>query len=361
MKAILALEDGSTFEGAAVGAGGERMGEVILNTAVVGYQEIVTDPANAGKIVVLTYPLIGNYGAAAKFSESERCWASALVMKERSRTVSNWQAQESLDDFIKKEKLVAIEGVDTRTLAVLIREKGQMAGIVSTKKSDRKGLMRKLSAWKKKAKVDFISKVSVGKVRRIRGRKGGPTVGILDLGLRNGFVSQLRTLGCSLAVLPYDTSAESILGMKLDGLVLCGGPEEDEAIPSVVDQVRKLLGKVPMLGICTGHEVIALALGGRLEKMKVGHRGVNYPVRTPDSFKGEITVQNHSYIVDEKSLAAQKGVKITLRNVNDNSVEEMRSGSLRFISTQYYPVSPGFEEVNPVFPAFLAMARKKGK
>lgn len=347
---MLVLEDGSAFEGVSFGVEGERIGEVALNTSVVGYQEMMTDPANAGKILVLTYPLIGNYGVAKKFNESEKCWIAGLAIKEPSRIYSNWQAEGSFDDFVKKEGVVTISDIDTRTLAVTIRDKGEMLGIVSTKTLKKEELLSKIREHKNTAKVDFIRKISAKKPYEIKGP--GPRVAVLDLGMANSFIRQLKTLGCAITLLPYDTDAASILG-KYNGIIISNGPENDEALRSITVTVKTLLGKIPMLGISTGHEVIALALGGKLERMSLGHRGVNYPVKPDNSFKGRITVQNHTYVVADDSLKQHKDVKITLRNINDRSIEEMESKGLKFIAAQYYPASPGFDEVNELFIRFL--------
>ena len=351
MKAMLVLEDGSAFEGVSFGVEGERIGEVAMNTAVVGYQEMMTDPANAGKILVLTYPLIGNYGVAKKFNESDKCWIAGLAIKEPSRIYSNWQAEGSFDDFVKKEDVVTISDIDTRTLAVTIRDKGEMLGIISTGSAKKSELLAKIKEYKKTAKIDFIRKISTKKPNEIRG--SGSKVAVIDLGMTNSFVKQLKALDCNITLLPHDTDAASILSKSYNGVIISNGPENDEALRGIAHTVKALLGKIPILGISTGHEVIAMALGGKLERMSLGHRGVNYPVKPDDSFKGDITVQNHTYAVNNDSMRSHKDVKITLRNVNDKSIEEMESKTLKFISTQYYPTSPGFDEVNNVFRRFL--------
>lgn len=359
MKAVLILEDGSVFEGLSMGAPGERIGELVLNTAVVGYQEAMTDPANAGKIVVFTYPLIGNYGTAEKFYESKKVWTEAVITKEVSGVCSNWQAEDTFGGFLKKEGAVAIAGLDTRTLAVKLRDDGEMMGIVSSKDLNKSALLKKLKAYKKKTVKDLISRISVDTPAHLKAHGGGPKIAVLDLGMPNSFIRQLEALGCCVSLLPFDTGSDEILQLNVDGLVISSGPEGDKSAQKIAATVKKLLGKVPMLGISLGHEIIALALGGKLKKMKIGHHGVNYPVRPDDSFKGEITVQNHSFIVDEHSLKAARGVEITLRNINDNSIEEMESRQLKFISTQYCPASPGFNEVNEVFRRFLKMLHQK--
>ena len=359
MKGLLVLEDGSSFEGASIGVTGERIGEVIFNTSVVGYQEMMTDPSNAGKILVLTYPLIGNYGIAPKFNESKRCWIEALVVKEKSRISSNWQVEDTFDNFLKKEKLLALSEIDTRTLVVNIRDNGQMLGIISNEDTKKTDLMKKLKTHKKNIKKEFIKDISVKEITKINKNSSGAKIGILDLGMVNNFLKQLKSLGCNLTLLPYNTDADKILSLKFDGLIISNGPEEDEAIPEIVKVVQRILGKIPLLGISTGHEIIGLALGGKRTKMKLGHHGVNYPVRSSSSYKGDITVQNHSFIVDEDSIKDKKIITITLRHVNDNTIEEMESIPLQFISTQYYPVSPGFDEVHQVFKRFLRMTIAK--
>jgi carbamoyl-phosphate synthase, small subunit len=360
MKAKLVLEDGSVFDGISVGAEGEKIGEVMINTAVVGYQEMATDPTNAGKILVLTYPLIGNYGVAKKFNESRKCWISGLIIKESSRIQSNWQSEGPLEGFLKKEDVVTISDVDTRTLATTIRDKGEMLGIVSTKSSTNDELLKKLKDHKRN-RLEEIKNISVKRPTEIKGKPSGANIAVLDLGMKNSFIKQLATLGCNITLLPYNTKAKDILALKPDGLIVSNGPENDAAIPGIAITVGELLGKIPMMGIATGHEIIGLALVGKLTKMKIGHHGSNYPIKPPDSFKGEITVQNHSYIIDESSIKSKKNVTITMRNVNDNSIEELESKQLKFISTQYNPVSPGFDEVNGAFIRFLKIAGKSSK
>lgn len=360
MKAKIALEDGSEFEGVAIGPEGERTGEVVLNTAVVGYQEMMTDPTNAGKILVLTYPLIGNYGIAKKFNESKKCWLAGLAIKESSRIYSNWQAEGSFEDFIDKEGVLAIAGIDTRTLATTIRDKGEMFGIISTKNSKKGELLDRIKEAKSD-KTDFIKSISVNKPAEIRSGPQGAKIAVLDLGILNSFTRQLCTLGCNITLLPYDTSSKYILGQKYDGLVISNGPENDKSLDKVALTVKELIGKIPMMGIATGHEAIGLALGASLAKMRIGHHGVNYPIKPPDSLKGSITVQNHSYIIDEGTLKNRKDVSITARNVNDNTIEELESRALKFISTQYNPASAGFNEVNDAFLRFMKIAGKSSR
>ncbi len=232
-----------------------------------------------------------------------------------------------------------------------------MFGIISTKEKNTDKLLKKLKEAIKSKSKNLIKDISVKKITKLGGNVSGTKIAVLDLGITNSFLKQLKTLKCNVTLLPFDTDSGKILKAKYKGLIISNGPEDDKAIPKIAKTIQKLLGKIPILGISTGHEVIALALGGKLKKMKLGHHGVNYPIKSADSFKGEITVQNHSFIVDEGSIKKIKDVKVTMRNVNDKSIEEMESKKLKFISVQYYPVSPGFDEVNPVFLRFIKLIK----
>jgi carbamoyl-phosphate synthase small subunit len=353
MKAILMLEDGKSFIGEALGSG-ESIGRLALNTAVVGYQEMLTDPANAGKILALTYPLIGNYGCAPKFNESSRVWAEGLVIKEKTRLTSNWQAQQSFDDFVKERKLPLICGIDTRALAVHLRQKGEIYGAISTQCGSAKELLAKIAAREKEKKESRLPEVGLKKPLHC-GRAGGKKIAVLDLGLTKSILAQLEKLGLNITVVPYYTSAAEILRAKPKGLVISGGPEQDPGLGEVIERIKPIIGKIPLLGISTGHQVVALALGVKLARMRLGHRGVNYPLQRPDSYKGEITSQNHGWCVDADSLAKIKAVKITSYNLNDRSVEEMESKKLKILGAQYLPVSPGLGEVNALFKRFVKM------
>jgi carbamoyl-phosphate synthase small subunit len=359
MKAILLLEDGKSFLGKGLGVEGEGIGEVILNTAVVGYQEMLTDPANAGKILVLTYPLIGNYGVAPKFNESNAAWLSGLVIKERSRIYSNWQAKDSFDNFVKRHRLVTIYDLDTRSLTAHLRNKGQMLGIISTHRPDTKELLSKIQNFRKKTRESILPKISVAKHQHVGKEKSKKKIAVLDLGITHSVVKQLLALDLSLTLLPFNTTAQEILRIKPAGLIISNGPEDDPGLDRVVNNIKPLINWLPILGISTGHQVLVRALGAKLNKLKLGHRGVNYPIHNPVSYKGEITTQNHVYAADAESLSKIKDVKITGYNLNDRTVEEIESKKLKILGIQYYPVSPGFNEVNDVFKRFIKMMRKK--
>jgi len=360
MKAILMLEDGKSFSGTTMaGAGGQRIGEVVLNTAVVGYQELLTDPANAGKILIFTYPLIGNYGCAPKFNQSKKVWAEAAVIKEGSRICSNWQATQSFDDFVKDNGLLVLRGVDTRTLAVHVRQKGQMLGIISTQATQPKELLKALEEFKKQPRASFLPEISAHKVI-VHGspKPKQKKIAVLDLGVTQGFLRQLHLAGFHVTQLPYNTPAHDILELKAHGLVVSSGPEQDPGLAAVSETIKALIGKLPILGVASGHQALAAALGAKVQKMRLGHRGANCPVHNPSSYKGEITAQNHSYAVDAESLGRIKNLKITGCNLNDRTVEEIESRTLKFLGVQYEPACPGFDEVNPVFLRFKKMVER---
>jgi len=359
MKALLVLEDGKSFIGeTAWEQNQEAIGEVIFNTSVVGYQEMMTHPANAGKILVLTYPLIGNYGTTAQFNESKKTRIAGLVIKEKTRIYSNWQARQSFDSFVKASNTPVLVQADTRTVAVHLRQKGQMFGIISTRSSDVKELLAKIDIFKKKTPASRLPEISTKKELRLgRATKQAKRAAILDLGVTNGILRQLQALGLSITVFPYNSNAQEILRSRPHGIVVSCGPEDDPALAQVASSVKVLLGKLPMLGIETGHQVICRALGAKITKMRLGHHGVNYPIHHPTSYKGEITVQNHSYVVDADSLSSLKAVKITAYNLNDRTVEEIESRRFKLIGVQYSPASPGCNEINSVFKRFVKMLK----
>ncbi|MCM8783834.1 MAG: glutamine-hydrolyzing carbamoyl-phosphate synthase small subunit [Candidatus Omnitrophica bacterium] len=353
-RAKLVLEDETVFEGKFAGAGGEAIGKVIFNTGVVGYQEVITDPSNVGKIIVFTYPLIGNYGVSPKFNESERIWCQGLVIKEKSRIFSNWQAKESLECFLERNRTIAITDVDTRTLMVHLREKGEMGGIIASENSSVLKLLRKIESFKKR-KSSFLEEISIKK-KRVCGKQNAKTrIGILDLGLTKSIISQWENLGVQLILLPYRTSFEELRDLKLNGLIISHGPEEDLKLLGVVENIRPLIGKIPLLGISTGFHVLAEALGLKLKKMKLGHRGLNYPLMRPGSQKGEITVQNHVWVVDRLEVDKKKELKITGYNLNDQTIEEIESKKLKLIGIEYYPLSLEAGKPHPIFTKFLRM------
>ena len=335
-KAIIVLEDGTQFEGTSFGAEGEVVGEIIFNTQVVGYQEILTDPANKGKMVAMGYPLIGNYGINDRCHESGQAQVSALIVKENSRIYSNWQAKESLEDFMKRNNVVGIEGIDTQAITVHLRDHGEMRAIVSTKDFSKISLVSKARAYEA---PDLTAEV--------QGAKKAPgadskTV-IINLGVNNSTLAKHP----GATVLSYKAKAEKILEKKPTQVVISSGPGDPTKLNGLVEEVKKLIGEVPIYGIQNGACVLALALGCSVHKMKVGHHGANYPVVDPKTGKGEISVQNHSYSVD----AVPNGIKVVHVNLNDKTIEKFQSKDGKCVGTLYFPIDertklkPGYKYV----------------
>lgn len=337
MKGILVLEDGSVWVGSAFGAEGEAVGDVVFNTQVVGYQEILTDPAYQKNIVVMGYPHIGNYGINARCHESDKAHAAAMIVKEYSKIYSNWQATGSLGDFMRDNNVIGIEAIDTRALTVHIRENGEMRGIVSTGGGSKESLLKKL-----KEAGESNYKLQNFKINPKHQSTNSKTI-IINLGVNNSTLARFH----GAAVVSHDMSAEDILGMKPEQVVISSGPGEPRKMIDLVDEVKKLAGKVPLYGIQNGACVLALALGCSVYKMKVGHHGVNHPVVDPKTGVGEISIQNHSYGIDKLG----SDVKVSHVNLNDKTIEKFETKDGKCVGTLYFPIdergklAPGYKYV----------------
>ncbi|WP_294342338.1 glutamine-hydrolyzing carbamoyl-phosphate synthase small subunit [uncultured Clostridium sp.] len=351
MNGILYLEDGRKYEGTAFGTVGTFVGEIVFNTSMTGYQEILTDPSYAGQIITMTYPLIGNYGVSSLFQESRGIFAKGFVVKSLCTDPSNWTNEKDLDQYLKEQGVIGLSGIDTRSITREIRDKGAMKALITSENLTDEELKDILENTKIDTKV--VKEVSRKEVEYIYGP--GKTVAVLDYGIKNNILENLKVRGCNLKVYPYNTSAEEILKDNPDGIFLSNGPGDPEEVPEAIENVKKLIGKKPIFGICLGHQIIALAIGAETYKLKYGHRGGNHGVYDIDRDRAYITSQNHGYAVKDESLEG-KGMVITHRNLNDNTVEGMRHETLPLFSVQFHPEgAPGPEDSEYLFDKFIAL------
>jgi carbamoyl-phosphate synthase small subunit len=354
MKAILALEDGTIFEGSGFGAAGEAFGEIVFNTSMAGYQEILTDPSYKGQIVTMTYPLIGNYGTNAEDVESHRPFVEGFVVREYSTTASNWRSEKSLDDYLKQYKIVGIEGIDTRALTRHIRLAGAMKAVISTEDLNPERLIEKAKSSPSLVGRDLVKDVTSQKTYNWN-ENGEYNVVVIDTGVKYNILRLLAERNCRVTVVPASTDAEQILKLQPSGIMLANGPGDPAAVPYVVETVKKLIGKVPMFGICLGQQMLGLAMGGKTFKLKFGHHGGNHPVKDMKTGKVHITVQNHGFCVDIDSLP-KDDLEITHINLNDQTLEGIRHKKLPIFSVQFHPEAcPGPHDARYMFDNFVEM------
>ncbi len=382
MEAMLALEDGRVFRGRGYGAPGERFGEVVFNTSLSGYQEILTDPSYAGQIVTLTYPHIGNYGTNPFDSESVRPFAEGLVVRELSELASNWRSVEEVSGFLADFGVPVISDIDTRALVRHLRRHGAMRGVISTIDHHAPSLVAKTKASPSMVGLDLASRVTTassyewtqastdiyaggdfGEARS--GRQQAPAerlhVVAYDYGIKHNILRHLADIGCRVTVVPAQTAASDVLELKPDGVFLSNGPGDPEPVAYAAKAVRELMGRVPIFGICLGHQIIGLALGGRTYKLKFGHHGGNHPVLNLETQKVEITAQNHGFAVDPDSLNANE-VQFTHVNLNDQTLEGLRHKSAPMFSVQYHPeASPGPHDAVYLFEQFRKLMGENKK
>jgi len=358
MNAILALEDGTIFKGKSFGAAGERFGEVVFNTSMSGYQEIITDPSYKGQIVAMTYPLIGNYGVNSEDVESCRPFIEGFVVKEYSKVASSWRSQKSLAEYLKENNILAIEGVDTRALTLHIRQKGAMKAVLSTVDLDENSLIKKALNSCGLVGRDLVKEVICSKPYKWN-QEGKFKVVAIDCGIKLNMLRILERKDCQVTVVPATVSSSRILKMKPDGLLLSNGPGDPAALPYIVNTVKELLGKLPIFGICLGHQMLGQALGGKTYKLKFGHHGANQPVKDLKTDKVSITVQNHGFCVDMDSLN-KKDIELTHINLNDLTPEGLRHKKLPVFSVQFHPESSaGPHDAEYLFDDFVKMIKKE--
>ena len=372
MQAILALEDGRIFRGEGHGAKGECYGEVVFNTSLTGYQEIFTDPSYAGQIVVLTNPQIGNYGTNLADNEANKPYIEGLVTREFSPVSSNWRSQQVADEYLERFQVPVISEIDTRALVRHLRTHGVMRGVLSSIETNTDALVEKARGIRKMDGTDLAKVVSTK--ARYEWEQDGPDpliqpvltdegepltpaephlhVVAYDFGIKKNILRMLSKEGCRVTVVPAETSAEDVLSLNPDGVFLSNGPGDPEPVTYAQENIRRLAGKTPIFGICLGHQLIGLALGGRTYKLKFGHHGGNHPVKRMESGKVEITCHNHNFAVDPDSMKTSE-VDLTHIDLNDNTLEGMRHRTLPIFSVQYHPeASPGPHDSNYLFRDF---------
>ncbi len=360
-KAILYLEDGTTFVGQRLSATGETAGEVVFNTSLTGYQEILTDPSYAGQIVVMTYPLIGNYGVNDEDVESNKIHLKGFIVKEFCRTYSNYRATKSLIQYLDENKIIALEGIDTRALTRLLRVKGAMKAIISTEDFDLKSLAEKIKKVPSMEGADWVKEVTAKAKYVWKSEENKPAqykVAAIDCGIKFNILRILSKLGCEIHVFPADASFEEIQAINPDGLFVSNGPGDPAVITYTIDTLRKAFGKLPIFGICLGHQMLGLALGGKTYKLKFGHHGGNHPVKDSLSNRISITCQNHGFCVDMNSLK-KEDVEMIDFNLNDQTLEGMRHKKYPILSFQHHPESsPGPHDAQYLFEYFIGMMEK---
>lgn len=354
-KRLLILEDGSVYEGEGFGYDRFQIGELIFNTGMSGYQEVLSDLSYCGQIVLMTYPLIGNYGINRDDFESLDPAVFGLVVKEYCQQPSNFRCDMNLDEFLRLKQIPGIAHVDTRAITRRLRQNGTMRATMADADADVDSIVKQLK--ESEPLHDQVSRVSTQKPFPIPAR--GKKVVLVDFGAKHGIIRELAARNCDLVVVPYNTSAEAILALHPDGVMLSNGPGDPKDLPEVIAMIRELIGKVVIFGICLGHQLIALACGANTVKLKFGHHGCNHPVLDQVHQCAEITSQNHNYAVEAESLA-ETGLEVTHWALNDHSVEGLRHRNYPIFSVQYHPESsPGPEDANHLFDDFIAMMEKE--
>ena len=353
--AILLLNDGKKFEGKKLGHLGETIGEVCFNTGMTGYQEILTDPSYCSQIVTMTSPHIGNYGINKEDVESNKIQVSGFVIKEESIVPSNWRSTSSLDEYLKKNKIVGIQDIDTRSLTRHIRDQGAMNGIISSVDNDLVNLSNKLKKAPSMNGLDLAKTVSTKKVYKWS-QTGQFKVAAIDYGIKHNILNILKDNNCEVTVFPAQTSAKEILDFNPDGIFLSNGPGDPSAVTYGIEMVKSLLGSKPIFGICLGHQILSLALGAKTFKLKFGHRGINHPVKNLETKVVEITSQNHGFAVDLNSLP--ENVVATHINLNDNTNEGIECKEFKAFSVQHHPESsPGPHDSRYLFDKFINLMK----
>jgi carbamoyl-phosphate synthase small subunit len=351
MKALLILEDGTVYEGESIGAEGQSISEIVFNTSMTGYLEVLTDPSYAGQAVCMTYPLIGNYGVTPDM-ESEKSHVGGFIVRELSRKDSNFRSTGTLSDFLKNQGIVGISGIDTRSLVKKLRDHGTMNGMITTDASvDPADVMPAIENYRV---GDVVSRVTVDEPKHLAGK--GPKVALLDLGMKKNIAKSLNDRGCDVTILPAHTTAEEIFALNPDGIMLSNGPGDPKDCGSIISEIKKLYDSdVPIFAICLGHQLMALATGADTYKLKYGHRGGNHPVKDLATGRVYITSQNHGYAVDEASLDESVASSAFI-NVNDRTNEGLKYRGKHIFTVQFHPEAcPGPCDCGFLFDRFMGM------
>lgn len=348
MNAKLILENGMVFEGNAFGYLSDSVGEVVFTTGMTGYQEVLTDPSYYGQIVTMTYPLIGNYGVNLEDVESNSPKVRGFIVREKCSFPSNFRCEMNLDDYLKQNKIVGLEGIDTRALTKVLRNNGTMKGIIVVNEIGEQDINDRIEAYSNKGAV---KNVTTDKVYTIEGK--GKHVAVMDFGIKTNILRCFKKRGCKLTVFPANTKAEDILAINPDLVFLSNGPGDPQDVPESIENIKKLIGKKPIVGICLGHQLLTLALGGTTTKLKFGHRGCNHPVKDLETNKVTITSQNHGYVVE----TLPEEVVATHININDGTIEGMKHKTLPIFSVQFHPeASAGPHDSEYIFDKFMEYA-----
>lgn len=349
-EVYICLENGQTFKGYSFGATREVIGELVFTTGMCGYIETLTDPSYYGQIVMQTFPLIGNYGIINEDKESNKPYVSAYIVREKCNKPSNFRCDEDLDTFLKENDIPGVYGVDTREITKIIRESGVMNAFITT--NPKNADYKKIKEYKI---VDAVKSVSAEKPQLIPSDSHKYNVVLLDFGAKKNIVRELNKRGCNVAVMPYNTKAEDILKLGVDGIMLSNGPGDPSENTEIVEELKKLIGKVPMFGICLGHQLLALAMGGKTTKLKYGHRGVNQPVKNLETGRTYISSQNHGYAVVNETIEAAGG-KVSYINANDGTCEGVDYEDKKAFSVQFHPEAcSGPHDTRFIFDKFIDM------
>lgn len=348
MKAKLILENGMIFEGKAFGYLKDSVGEVVFTTGMTGYQEVLTDPSYYGQIVTMTYPLIGNYGINLEDMESDSPKVRGFIVREKCNFPNNFRCEMDLEDFLRQNKIIGLEGIDTRALTKVLRNHGTMKGIITLEAKSLEEVSDKVKAFSNK---DAVSIVSTKKVYTIEGT--GKHVAIMDFGIKENIIRNFKKRDCKLTVFPMTATAEELLSVNPDLVFLSNGPGDPEDLTEVIENIKKLVGVKPIVGICLGHQLLGLTLGGKTAKLKFGHRGCNHPVKDLEENKVHITSQNHGYVVE----TLPQDVVATHLNINDGTIEGMKHSKLPIFSVQFHPeAAAGPQDSEYIFDKFIKYA-----